>query len=92
VKNEIPHHVERLTAVVCSVVLIPGTVPLTRSEPIRSKRARPLKRLQNPNDQLDARFRQSLSIPGPAFGASLGGSTYPLEIVQLQHGSSKIRI
>src|SRR5258706_16407125 len=75
----------RLTAVVCSVVLIPGTVPLTRSEPILQQEGAPAETAPKiPNDQLDALVSPIALYPDPLLAQVLAASTYPLEIVQLQ--------
>src|SRR6266404_6000019 len=75
----------RLTAVVCSVVLIPGTVPLTRSEPISQQESAPAETAPKiPNDQLDALVSPIALYPDPLLAQVLAASTYPLEIVQLQ--------
>ena len=75
----------RLTAVVCSVVLIPGTVPLTRSEPVSQQASAPAEAAPKiPNDQLDALVAPIALYPDPLLAQVLAASTYPLEIVQLQ--------
>src|SRR5882762_1084874 len=75
----------RLTAVVCSVVLIPGTVPLTRSEPISQQESAPAETAPKiPKDQLDALVSPIALYPDPLLAQVLAASTYPLEIVQLQ--------
>src|SRR5467141_3983658 len=75
----------RLTAVVCSVALIPGTVPLTRSEPISQQESAPTETAPKiPNDQLDALVSPIALYPDPLLAQVLAASTYPLEIVQLQ--------
>src|SRR5882757_5217576 len=75
----------RLTAVVCSLVLIPGTVPLTRSEPVSQQASAPAEAAPKiPNDQLDALVAPIALYPDPLLAQVLAASTYPLEIVQLQ--------
>src|SRR5207302_10249521 len=75
----------RLTAMVCSLVLIPGTAPLTRSEPVSQQEGRPAEAAPTiPIDQLDALVSPIALYPDPLLAQVLAASTYPLEIVQLQ--------
>lgn len=75
----------RLTAVVCALVLIPGTVPSTRSEPVSQQESAPAETAPKiPNDQLDALVSPIALYPDPLLAQVLAASTYPLEIVQLQ--------
>jgi len=75
----------RLTAMVCSLVLLPGTAPLTRSEPVSQQEGAPAETAPKiPNDQLDALVSPIALYPDPLLAQVLAASTYPLEIVQLQ--------
>jgi len=75
----------RLTAVVCSVVLVPGTAQLTRSEPVSQQASAPGEAAPKiPNDQLDSLVAPIALYPDPLLAQVLAASTYPLEIVQLQ--------
>jgi len=80
----------RLTAVVCSLVLIPGTVTLTRSDAASQEASAPAEAAPKiPNDQLDALVAPIALYPDPLLAQVLAASTYPLEIVQLQQWLTK---
>ncbi len=75
----------RLTAVVCCVVLVPSTAPLTPSEPVSQQASAPDEAAPKiPNDQLDSLVSPIALYPDPLLAQVLAASTYPLEIVQLQ--------
>src|SRR5207302_974638 len=80
----------RLTAMVCSLVLIPGTAPLTRSEPVSQQEGTPAEAAPKiPNDQLDALVAPIALYPDPLLAQVLAASTYPLEIILLQRWLEK---
>src|SRR5690242_5568543 len=80
----------RVIAVVCSVVLVPGTAQLTRSEPVSQEASAPKEAAPKiPNDQLDSLVAPIALYPDPLLAQVLAASTYPLEIVQLQQWLTK---
>src|SRR5260221_13117642 len=80
----------RLTAVVCSVVLVPGTAQVTQSDPVSQQESAPAETAPKiPNDQLDALVSPIALYPDPLLAQVLAASTYPLEIVQLQQWLTK---
>jgi len=80
----------RLTAVVCSLLLVPGTAQLTRSEPVSQEASAPKEAAPKiPNDQLDSLVAPIALYPDPLLAQVLAASTYPLEIVQLQQWLTK---
>ena len=80
----------RLSAVVCSIVLVPATVPATRAEPVSQEASAPAQEAPKiPNDQLDALVAPIALYPDPLLAQVLAASTYPLEIMQLQQWLTK---
>jgi hypothetical protein len=80
----------RLTAVVCSIVLVPPTVPATRAELVSQEASAPAQEAPKiPNDQLDALVSPIALYPDPLLAQVLAASTYPLEIMQLQQWLAK---
>jgi hypothetical protein len=80
----------RLTAVVCSIVLVPSTVPATRAGPVSQQASEPAQEAPKiPNDQLDALVAPIALYPDPLLAQVLAASTYPLEIMQLQQWLAK---
>jgi len=80
----------RLTAVMCSALLVPGTAQLTRSEPVSQEASAPKEAAPKiPNDQLDSLVAPIALYPDPLLAQVLAASTYPLEIVQLQQWLTK---
>src|SRR5246500_3363265 len=80
----------RLTAAVCSIVLVPATVPATRAEPVPQEASAPAQEAPKiPNEQLDALVAPIALYPDPLLAQVLAASTYPLEIMQLQQWLTK---
>jgi Protein of unknown function (DUF3300) len=80
----------RLSAVVCSIVLVPATVPAARAEPVSQEASAPAQEAPKiPNDQLDALVAPIALYPDPLLAQVLAASTYPLEIMQLQQWLAK---
>ena len=80
----------RLTAVMCSIVLLPGTLPATQSQPVSQQASAPAEEAPKvPNDQLDSLVAPIALYPDPLLAQVLAASTYPLEIVQLQQWLTK---
>ena len=80
----------RLTAVMCSVVLLPGTLPPTQSQPVSQQAGAPAEDAPKiPNDQLDSLVSPIALYPDPLLAQVLAASTYPLEIIQLQQWLTK---
>src|SRR5246127_5300841 len=80
----------RLTAVMCSIVLLPGTQPSTQSQPVSQQASAPAAEdAKIPNDQLDSLVAPIALYPDPLLAQVLAASTYPLEIIQLQQWLEK---
>src|SRR6201984_2540131 len=80
----------RLTAVMCSVVLLPGNLPSTQSQPVSQQASAPAAEAAKiPNDQLDSLVAPIALYPDPMLAQVLAASTYPLEIIQLQQWLEK---
>jgi Protein of unknown function (DUF3300) len=80
----------RLTAVVCTIALAPGSVPAMRAEPVSQEASAPAQAAPKiPNDQLDALVAPIALYPDPLLAQVLAASTYPLEIMQLQQWLAK---
>jgi hypothetical protein len=80
----------RLTAVACSIVLVPPTVPATRADLASQEASAPAQEAPKiPNDQLDALVSPIALYPDPLLAQVLAASTYPLEIMQLQQWLAK---
>src|SRR6201981_2921336 len=74
----------QLTAVICSIVLLPGTLPATQSQPVSQQASAPAAEAPKiPNDQLDSLVAPIALYPDPLLAHVLAASTYPLEIIQL---------
>jgi hypothetical protein len=75
----------QLTAIICSMLLIPGgpqveaQVPAAQSSGATDEQAPKI-----PNDQLDSLVAPIALYPDPLLAQVLAASTYPLEIIQLQ--------
>src|SRR6266403_1973558 len=75
----------RLTAVMCSFVLVPGSARLTQSDTASPQASAPAEAAPKiPDDQLDSLVAPIALYPDPLLAQVLAASTYPLEIVQLQ--------
>ena len=80
----------RLTAVMCSIALLPGTLPSTQSQPVSQQASAPAAEAAKiPNDQLDSLVAPIALYPDPLLAQVLAASTYPLEIIQLQQWLEK---
>lgn len=79
----------QLTAVMCSLLLLPGNAP---SAPQPFEQQAPAAEEQAPkipNDQLDSLVAPIAIYPDPLLAQVLMASTYPLEIIQLQQWLAK---
>src|SRR5258707_9616013 len=75
----------RLTAVMCSMVLLAWTLPSTQSQPVSQQASAPVEETAKiPNDQLDSLVAPIALYPDPLLAQVMAASTYPLEIIQLQ--------
>src|SRR6201993_5074609 len=80
----------RLTAVMCSIVLLPGTQPSTQSQPVSQQASAPAaESTKIPPDQLDSLVAPIALYPDPMLAQTLAASTYPLEIITLQQWLEK---
>src|ERR1700747_2305247 len=80
----------RLTAVLCSIVLLPGNLPSTQSQPVSQQASSPAAQAPKiPPDQLDSLVAPIALYPDPLLAQILAASTYPLEIIQLQQWLEK---
>jgi hypothetical protein len=80
----------RLTAVMCSLVLVPGSARLTQSDTASQQASAPAKEAPKiPDDQLDSLVAPIALYPDPLLAQVLAASTYPLEIIQLQQWLGK---
>src|ERR1700746_1641097 len=80
----------QLTAVMCSIVLLPGTLPATQSQPVSQQASAPAQEAPKiPNDQLDSLVAPIALYPDPLLAQVLAASTYPLELIQLQQWLEK---
>jgi len=81
---------KQLTALICSILLVPGgppSVEIARAqEPAAAADGQAPK---IPNDQLDSLVAPIALYPDPLLAQVLAASTYPLEIVQLQQWLTK---
>ena len=75
----------QLTAVMCSLLLLPGG-PLTMAQdPVAQQASATDEQVPKiPNDQLDSLVAPIALYPDPLLAQVLAASTYPLEIIQLQ--------
>ena len=80
----------RLTAVMCSFVLVPGSARLTQSDTASPQASAPAEAAPKiPDDQLDSLVAPIALYPDPLLAQVLAASTYPLEIIQLQQWLEK---
>jgi hypothetical protein len=80
----------RLTAVMCSLVLLPGSALLTQSDTASPQASAPAEEAPKiPDDQLDSLVAPIALYPDPLLAQVLAASTYPLEIIQLQQWLEK---
>jgi hypothetical protein len=80
----------RLTAVMCSFVLVPGSARLTQSDTASPQASAPAEEAPKiPDDQLDSLVAPIALYPDPLLAQVLAASTYPLEIIQLQQWLEK---
>ena len=78
----------RLTAVVCSLLLLTGNEASARPQPTQAG-AQQDAGAKIPNDQLDSLVAPIALYPDPLLAQVLAASTYPLEIMQLQQWLEK---
>ena len=75
----------QLTAVVCSMLLVPGGASSTSPRPPEQQAPAAEEQAPKiPNDQLDSLVAPIALYPDPMLAQVLAASTYPLEIVQLR--------
>ena len=75
----------QLTAVMCCLLLIPGSAPSAPPELTQPQAYAPQEEVPKiPNDQLDSLVAPIALYPDPLLAQVLAASTYPLEIIQLQ--------
>src|SRR6201998_3811266 len=75
----------QLTAVMCSMLLIPGELSLAGPDLAAQQGSAPEEQAPKiPNDQLDSLVAPIALYPDPLLAQVLAASTYPLEIMQLQ--------
>src|SRR5690349_24076058 len=80
----------QLTAVMCSMLLIPGELSLAGPELAPQQGSTPEEQAPKiPNDQLDSLVAPIALYPDPLLAQVLAASTYPLEIMQLQQWLGK---
>src|SRR5712664_2378938 len=80
----------QLTAVICSVLLIPHGLSAAGSDITAQQGTAPEEQAPKiPNDQLDALVAPLALYPDPLLAQVLAASTYPLEIMQLQQWLAK---
>ena len=80
----------QLTAVMCSLVLVPGSAPVTQSDMASQQVSAPAEESPKiPDDQLDSLVAPIALYPDPLLAQVLAASTYPLEIIQLQQWLEK---
>jgi hypothetical protein len=80
----------QLTAVMCSLVLVPGSAPVTQSDMASQQASAPAEESPKiPDDQLDSLVAPIALYPDPLLAQVLAASTYPLEIIQLQQWLEK---
>lgn len=81
----------QLTAIVCSVLLIPGAPSITALTDLAAQQsgAPDEQAPKIPNDQLDSLVAPIALYPDPLLAQVLAASTYPLEIMQLQQWLTK---
>lgn len=80
----------QLTAVICSILLIPGELPAAGPSVAAQQGGAPEEQAPKiPNDQLDSLVAPIALYPDPLLAQVLAASTYPLEIMQLQQWLTK---
>ncbi len=80
----------QLTAVICSVLLIPHGLSAAGSDITAQQGTAPEEQAPKiPNDQLDSLVAPIALYPDPLLAQLLAASTYPLEIMQLQQWLTK---
>jgi hypothetical protein len=80
----------QLTAVMCSMLLIPGELSLAGPDLAAQQGSAPEEQAPKiPNDQLDSLVAPIALYPDPLLAQVLAASTYPLEIMQLQQWLTK---
>src|ERR1700746_2031283 len=81
----------QLTAIVCAILLIPGTASTTAPTDMGAEQsgAPEEQAAKIPNDQLDSLVAPIALYPDPLLAQVLAASTYPLEIMQLQQFLAK---
>lgn len=81
----------QLTAIVCSILLIPGAASTSApTEVTAGQSGAPDEQAPKiPNDQLDSLVAPIALYPDPLLAQVLAASTYPLEIMQLQQWLTK---
>src|SRR5437667_12583383 len=80
----------QMTAVMCSMLLIPGGLSSAGSDLAAQQGSAPEEQAPKiPNDQLDSLVAPIALYPDPLLAQVLAASTYPLEIMQLQQWLTK---
>jgi len=80
----------QLTAVICSMLLVPGAPRTTALDLAAQETSAPEEQAPKvPNDQLDSLVAPIALYPDPLLAQVLAASTYPLEIIQLQQYLAK---
>src|SRR5689334_2173622 len=80
----------QLTAVMCSMLLVPGELSLAGPDLAAQQGRAPEEQAPKiPNDQLDSLVAPIALYPDPLLAQVLAASTYPLEIMQLQQWLTK---
>jgi hypothetical protein len=80
----------QLTAMMCSMLLIPGGLSSADPDLAAQQSSAPEEQAPKiPNDQLDSLVAPIALYPDPLLAQVLAGSTYPLEIMQLQQWLTK---
>src|SRR5216117_1432519 len=75
----------QLTAVVCSMLLIPHGLSAVGLDISAQQGSAPEEQApQSPNDQLDSLVAPIALYPDPLLAQLLAASSYPLELIQLQ--------
>lgn len=80
----------QLTAIICALLLVPGSAPSAPPQPAGQQAAGAEEQAPKiPNDQLDSLVAPIALYPDPLLAQVLVASTYPLEIMQLQQWLTK---
>src|SRR5436309_8332625 len=81
---------KQFTALMCSVLLVPGGPPSVAQAHEQQEAAAAQEQAPKiPNDQLDSLVAPIALYPDPLLAQVLAASTYPLEIIQLQQWLTK---